>query len=281
MMLPLSRGGDGGAGERFPQEKGRPGMTENEILVRTQDAICTVTINRPRVKNAWSLEVVEGLRDAFLNIGRDRNIHVVVMEGMGRDFSSGADYTLFREEHPAPAWLDGMRKVRDLILSMRGIPQPVIAKVRGAAIGGGANLALACDFVVAAEDAVFCENFSNIGIIVDAAGNYFLTRLVGLAKARELAYLGDVFDGRAAAGMGLIYRAVPEAELDAVVDALARRLAGKCPDVMALIKEGLDAGLEMSLATALEWEAAHQAVMTQKEALKATVKLFFQTRGKG
>ncbi|PKN35862.1 MAG: hypothetical protein CVU61_01630 [Deltaproteobacteria bacterium HGW-Deltaproteobacteria-19] len=256
-------------------------MTENEILMRTEDGICTVTINRPHVKNAWSLEVVEGLGDAFRNIGRDPGIRVVVMEGMGRDFSSGADYTLFRDEHPAPAWLDGMRKVKDLIVSMRGIPQPVIAKVRGAAIGGGANLALACDFVIASEDAVFCENFSNIGIIVDAAGNYFLTRLVGLAKARELAYLGDVFDGRAAAGMGLIYKAVPEAGLDAAVDVLARRLAGKCPEVMALIKEGLDASLEMSLATTLEWEAAHQAIMTQKETLKATVKLFFQSRGKG
>ncbi len=103
------------------------------------------------------------------------------MEGMGRDFSSGADYTLFRDNIRAGR-LDGMRKVKDLIVSMRGIPQPVIAKVRGAAIGGGANLALACDFVIASEDAVFCENFSNIGIIVDAAGNYFLTRLVGLAK---------------------------------------------------------------------------------------------------
>lgn len=255
-------------------------MSENEILMRTQGKICTVTINRPHVKNAWSLEVVEGLREAFLNIGRDVNIHVVVIVGTGRDFSSGADYTLFRDEHPAPAWLEGMRKVKDLILSIRGIPQPVIAKVRGAAIGGGANLALACDFVIASEDAIFCENFSDIGMIVDAAGNYFLTRLVGLAKARELAYLGDVFDGKTAAGMGLIYKAVPEAELDASVDVLARRLAGKSREVMALIKEALDASFEMSLPATLEWEAAHQSILTQTEGLKAAVKLFFQSRGK-
>jgi 2-(1,2-epoxy-1,2-dihydrophenyl)acetyl-CoA isomerase len=253
-------------------------MSENTVLVNKQDKVCTLTINRPYIKNAWTLEFVEELRGAFGDVGRDKEIHVVVLEGAGRDFSSGADYALFKAELTAPVWLDGMRILKDLILAIRGIPQPVIAKVRGVAIGGGINLALAADFVVAAEDARLCENFSNIGIIVDAGGNYFLPRLVGLAKARELAYLGDILSGKEAADMGLIYKAVPEAGLDAAVDALAQRLAGKSLEVMALIKEALDTSFEMSLQKTLEWEAAHQSIMTQTEGLKTAVNLYLASR---
>jgi enoyl-CoA hydratase/carnithine racemase len=255
-------------------------MSETTVLINKQGKVCTLTINRPYIKNAWTLEFVEELRDAFRNVGRDKDVHVVVLEGAGRDFSSGADYALFKAAMSAPVWLDGMRTLKDLIMAIRGIPQPVIAKVRGVAIGGGANLALAADFVIAAEDARICENFSNIGIIVDAGGNYFLPRLVGLAKARELAYLGDMLSGREAADMGLIYKAVPDAELDAAVDILAQRLAAKSRDVMALIKEALDTSFEMSLPTTMEWEAAHQSIMTQSEDLKTAVNLYLKARGK-
>jgi 2-(1,2-epoxy-1,2-dihydrophenyl)acetyl-CoA isomerase len=255
-------------------------MSENTVLVNIQGKVCTLTINRPFIKNAWTLEFVEELRAAFFNVGRDREISVVVLEGAGRDFSSGADYALFKAELTAPVWLDGMRKLKELILAIRGIPQPVIAKVRGVAIGGGINLALAADFVIAAEDAKLCENFSNIGIIVDAGGNYFLPRLVGLVKARELAYLGDMLSGREAADIGLIYKAVPEAGLNAEVDALARRLAGKSLEVMALIKEALDTSFESSLSTTLEWEAAHQSIMTQTEGLKTAVNFYLESRKK-
>lgn len=255
-------------------------MSENTVLVSKRDRVCTLTINRPYIKNAWTLEFVEQLRDAFLAVGRDKEIRCVVLEGAGRDFSSGADYALFKAALSPSVWLDGMRTLKELIVAMRGIPQPIIAKVRGVAIGGGANLALAADFVIAAEDARICENFSNIGIIVDAGGNYFLPRLVGLAKARELAYLGDMLSGRAAADMGLIYKAVPDAELDAAVEALAQRLAAKSLEVMALIKEALDTSFEMSLQTTMEWEAAHQSIMTQREELKTAVELYLKSRGK-
>ncbi|PKN35053.1 MAG: enoyl-CoA hydratase [Deltaproteobacteria bacterium HGW-Deltaproteobacteria-19] len=256
-------------------------MPEKTVLMSRQEAICTITINRPSAKNAWTREFASELAEAFRMAGKEAGNRVVVLEGAGRDFSSGADIGLFKAEFPAPVWLDGMRDLKDLILVMRRIPQPVIAKVRGVAIGGGINLALAADFVVAAETARFCENFSNIGIVVDAGGNFFLPRLVGLVKARELALLGDVIDGKTAAAMGLIYKSVPEAELDAAVAALADRLAGKSLEAMALIKEALDTSFEMSLPSTLEWEAAHQAVMTQTEALKAAARLFLQSRGKG
>jgi 2-(1,2-epoxy-1,2-dihydrophenyl)acetyl-CoA isomerase len=256
-------------------------MREKTVLVRKEGAVCTLTINRPSAKNAWTREFVGEMAEAFADAGRDTGSRVIVLEGAGRDFSSGADISLFQAELSAPVWLEGMRQLRELILVMRGIPQPVIAKVRGVAVGGGINLALAADFVVAAETARFCENFSNIGIIPDAGGNFFLPRLVGLVRARELAFLGDVIDGRTAAAMGLIHRAVPEEELDAAVAALAGRLAGKSLEVMGLIKEALDASFEVSLPATLAWEAAHQSVLTQTEGLKTAARLFLQSRGKG
>jgi enoyl-CoA hydratase/carnithine racemase len=255
-------------------------MSEELVLVDKQGKVCTVVLNRPFIKNAWTVEFVEKLIDAYQSIGKDKSVNVVVMEGAGKDFSSGADYSVFKDNLSASWWLAAMRLVKDLIVTMRGIPQPIIAKVRGVAIGGGINLALAADFVVAAENARLCENFSNIGIVVDAAGNYFLPRLVGLVKARELALLGDLIDGKTAAAMGLIYKAVPDAELDAAVDALAQRLANKSLEVMALIKEGLDTSFAVTLPAMLEWEAAHQAVLTQGEELKAAVDLYLKSHGK-
>jgi enoyl-CoA hydratase/carnithine racemase len=256
-------------------------MPEKTVLMHKQEAICTITIHRPSAKNAWTREFVGELADAFSHAGKDASNRVVILEGAGRDFSSGADISLFQAELTAPVWLEGMRELKEMILVMRRIPQPVIAKVRGVAVGGGINLALAADFVVAAETARFCENFSNIGIIPDAGGNFFLPRLVGLVKARELAFLGEVIDGKTAAAMGLIHKAVPEEELDAAVDVLAGRLAGKSLVVMGLIKEALDASFEMSLPATLAWEAAHQSVMTQTEDLKTAARLFLQSRGKG
>ncbi|HQQ41017.1 MAG TPA: enoyl-CoA hydratase/isomerase family protein, partial [Clostridia bacterium] len=104
-------------------------MKETTVLIGKQDRVCTLTINRPYIKNAWTVEFVEELRDAFRAVGRDKDIHVVVLEGAGRDFSSGADYALFKAELSPSVWLDGMRTLKDLIVTIRGIPQPVVAKV--------------------------------------------------------------------------------------------------------------------------------------------------------
>ncbi|MCP4667731.1 MAG: 2-(1,2-epoxy-1,2-dihydrophenyl)acetyl-CoA isomerase, partial [Deltaproteobacteria bacterium] len=153
-------------------------------------------------------------------------------------------------------------------------------KVRGVAYGLGANIALAGDFVVASLDARFCEVFVNIGVILDGGGTYFLPRLVGLARAKELALLGEEISGKSAADMGLIYKSVPEEDLDRETEALAKKLAQKSPSAMALIKEGLEGSFDMSLKEALEWEAAHQAIMLQTREHKEAVESFLGSRGK-
>jgi enoyl-CoA hydratase/carnithine racemase len=164
------------------------------------------------------------------------------------------------------------------VRTLREIPQPVIAMLKGVAVGGGANLALAGDFVIAADNARFCEIFVNIGLVLDYGGTYFLPRLVGLTKARELAMLGNEIDGKTAASIGLVYKSVPEDEIEKEVAALATTLAQKPPLALRLIKEGLEKSFDMSLKQVLDWEAAHQSIALQTPDHKEIVKLFLASK---
>jgi enoyl-CoA hydratase/2-(1,2-epoxy-1,2-dihydrophenyl)acetyl-CoA isomerase len=253
-------------------------MSSKPILVQKQDKIATLTLNRPEVMNAMSKDMIVGLWDAVKDLAADESVHVVVLKGAGDHFCSGADINLFSEGIPADEWLVAMKGVGKIVRTLREMPQPVIAMLKGVAVGGGANLALAADFVVAAETARFCEVFVNIGLIMDYGGHYFLPRLVGLTRARELAMLGDEIDGRAAASIGLVYKAVPETQLEQEVENLANTLAQKPPLALRLIKEGLENSFDMSLTQVLDWEAAHQSIALQTPEHKEIVKLFLESK---
>ena len=255
-------------------------MTGDYIQVIEEGRICRVILNKPEIKNGWDLRLVKELAAKLMDIAGKADVRVVILEGAGKDFSSGADMNMFKDEWPAPIWLDGMNEVGRMIRTVREIPQPVVAKVRGVAIGGGAGLALASDFVIAAHDAKISVNFVNIGLVPDAGTTYFIPRLVGLVKAREIALLGPVMDGKTAAAMGLIYKSVPNEELDNEVAALANNLAAKSLAVTSLIKSAMDWSFEKSLKEAVEWEASHQAVMTQREEIKEIGRQFFAMRRK-
>jgi 2-(1,2-epoxy-1,2-dihydrophenyl)acetyl-CoA isomerase len=255
-------------------------MNREVVKVQIRGKIATLIINRPDVMNALNMDVINGLNEAFDKFSNDENVHVLILEGTGGNFSSGADMLLIHEERSCSEWLEVMKAFGRLIKTIRRVPKPVITKVRGVAVGGGCNLALAGDFVLASHNARFCEVFVNIGAILDGGGTYFLPRLVGIAKARELALLGDIIDGKTAASIGLIYKSVPDEDLDNEVDSLAERLLGKSPMAMALIKEGLEGSIDMTLEEVLEWEASHQAIMLQTKVLKDAVKDFLKSRGK-
>ena len=255
-------------------------MSINTVRVYRREGICTLVLNRPEVMNAWNAELVDELIKAFDRAAGDKKIRVVVMEGAGGNFSSGADMALLDTGGAPPARLKMMRELGRFIRTMRQMPQPIIAKVRGVAVGAGANLALAADFVLAADEARFCQVFVNIGLILDAGGTYFLPRLVGLARARELALLGEMIEARRAAEIGLIYRSVADKDLDRETENLAQKLAQKSPLAMALIKEGLEMSLDMDLGKMLEWEAAHQSIMLQTEEHQEAVRRFKARRRK-
>jgi len=255
-------------------------MSSNVILIEKKDKIATIVLNRPNVMNAMSQELIRGLYDAVKEIALDETINVLVLRGAGDHFSSGADANLFSADISPYDWLAGMREIGQIVQTLREMPQPIVTMLKGVAVGGGANLALAGDFVIAADTARFCEIFVNIGLILDYGGNYFLPRLVGLKKARELAMLGDEIDGLTAASIGLVYKSVPEDQLEQEVDSLAEILAQKPKLALRFIKEGLENSFNMSLKEVLDWEAAYQSIALQTPEHKEIVRLFLGAKGK-
>ena len=255
-------------------------MSSTPLLIEKKDKIATIMLNRPRVMNAMSKEMIQALHAAVQEVALDEEINVVVLKGAGDHFCSGADIGLFAEDIASYEWLTAMKGVGQIVRTLREMPQPVVTMLKGVAVGGGANLALAADFVVAADTARFCEIFVNIGLIMDYGGHYFLPRLVGLTKARELAMLGDEIDGRAAQSIGLIYKAVPEETLEKETNNLAAILAQKSPLALRLIKEGLEKSFDMSLKEMLDWEAAHQSIALQTPGHKEIVNMFLAAKGK-
>jgi len=255
-------------------------MSEPAILVKKAENICTLTLNRPTIMNAFDLEMNDEMQDAFARIAKEKNIRVVILKGAGKDFSSGADMRLLDEVHSKKERIEGMRRLGKLVRTMRELPQPIVAMVKGVAYGVGINFMLACDFVVAEHNARLCQVFINIGAVMDGGGTYFLPRLVGLVKARELAMLGEEISGKTAASMGLIYTSVSGRRLDKEVHSLAGKLAKLPPAAMALIKGGLETSFDMDLKEALKWEEKNQAVMLGTSEHKDAVLRFLKSRGK-
>jgi len=256
-------------------------MAPKHLIIERKDTIATIVLNRPQVMNAMSKQMILELRDAVSAIGTDESTRVLILKGAGDNFCSGADLNLFTQNTASHEWIVAMKAVGQIVKAIREIPQPVVTMLKGVAVGGGANLALAADFVLAAETARFCEIFVNIGAILDYGGHYFLPRLVGLAKARELAMLGEEIDGKTAASISLIYKSVPEDELEKEVEKLAAALAQKPPLALRLIKEGLEKSFDMTLKDVLDWEAAHQSIALQTPEHKEIIKMFLEAKKDG
>ena len=254
-------------------------MAYKDIASHTKGAVCTLTLNRPEVMNALNPNVILELIDALRKVETNKEIKVVVLQGAGGNFSSGADRALFLEDHSSPEWLEGMRHFARMVRKLREIPQPIVTRVEGVAMGAGSNLALAGDFVIAAHNMRFRENFVHIGVILDSGGTYFLPRLVGMVKARELAFLGEEIDGITAVSMGLIYKSVPAEKLDREIELLTNTLAQKSLSSLSLIKGGLEESFNKNLKEILEWEAAHQAIMLRTKEHRQIVQFLRTMKG--
>lgn len=248
-------------------------MVGRNISIQHNGATCSIEMNNPGKMNALNGEMVRELQEALMDISADREISVVVLQGAGGNFCAGADFAFLGANRAPEDTYRQMERVGALIASIRELPQPVICKLQGVAYGGGANLALSGDFVVAAHGARICQAFVNIGLTLDCAGAYLLPRLVGMAQAKTLALLGEELDGRAAAAMGLIYKSCADEKIDREVDSLAATLSLKPRSALAAIKKGLNRSFDMSLREALDWEASHQTLLLQgtehKKALAA------------
>jgi 2-(1,2-epoxy-1,2-dihydrophenyl)acetyl-CoA isomerase len=226
----------------------------------TSDGVLTLTLNRPEALNSFTVEMKEALLAALKDAARDREVRAIVLTGAGRAFSAGQD--LKERQAPGVADLGTELRVRynPIILAMRKLEKPIVGAINGVAAGAGTSLALACDIIIAAENATFLEAFSRVGLVPDTGSTWFLPRLVGPARAAEMFFTADPVDAATAERIGLINKVVPADQLMAEAGALAARLAKSAPIALALAKRALNRGLESSLEEALDFEAQLQSV---------------------
>lgn len=211
-------------------------MAYETIEFKADGPIARITLNRPDRLNSFTAAMHGELRDALANLGEAR---VVVITGAGRGFCAGQD---LNDRAVAPGQAVDLGDTVEaswnpLIRTLASLPQPVIARVNGVAAGAGANIALACDLVVAAKSAKFIQSFSALGLIPDSGGSWHLPRLVGQARALGLALTGEPLPAEKAAEWGLIWKAVDDEALDSEVDSLATKLASLPPLGLAAIKQ--------------------------------------------
>lgn len=232
------------------------------LLVARRDGVVTITLNRPHRKNALTSRMIEDLRLLLEEVDRRPGDRVLVLTGAGGEFCSGAD--LADPDSPAQGApgtaLTRVRRVGDVALALHRLRIPTVAKVDGVAVGAGLGLALGCDLVVATERARLSMIFVRRALSPDNGTSWLLPRLVGMARAKELAFLGEMVDAATAEEMGLVGRVVPVDALDATVDGLAGRLAAGPSQALALTKQLLGNAWTASLDDALEHEAQAQAL---------------------
>ena len=221
-------------------------MTYETIDFKLDGAVARIMLNRPDVLNSFNAAMHWELRDALSSLGEAR---VVILTGAGRAFCAGQDLNerAVGAEHPVDLGVTVETCWNPLIRTLASLPQPIIARVNGVAAGAGANIALACDLVIAAKSAKFIQSFSAIGLIPDSGGTWVLPRLVGQARALGLALTGEPLPAEKAEEWGLIWKAVDDDALDSEVDALAAKLAALPPLGLAAIKEMIRSSWNQSL----------------------------------
>jgi 2-(1,2-epoxy-1,2-dihydrophenyl)acetyl-CoA isomerase len=236
-------------------------MPDSPVLVATQGAVRTITLNRPAALNSFTAAMHAELLPALDAAAKDEAVRAIVITGAGRGFCAGQDLNdpaMVATTEPADVGAVIERYYRPLATRVRSMPVPVIAAVNGVAAGAGANFALCCDFVLAARSACFIQAFSKIGLVPDCGGTWLLPRLVGRARALGLAMTGDKLPADEAVRIGLIWDAVEDAALMDGVMELANRLAAMPSRALAETRRVIDAAMLLDFDTAITLEADAQ-----------------------
>jgi 2-(1,2-epoxy-1,2-dihydrophenyl)acetyl-CoA isomerase len=226
----------------------------------TANGVATISLNRPEVYNALNDEITFELQDAFKAVAKDPGVRVVVLTGEGKAFCSGQDLKA-SQALGKRSFLDSLhRRYNPLILGMRNLPKPIVCRLNGVAAGAGCSIALACDIIVAAEEASLIEVFINIGLVPDSGSSYFLPRMVGMAKAFELCSTGKKITGIEAFELGLVNKVVKQQELDATVQNYTDYFSQAPTRAIGLIKKMLNKSSSSNLEEMLEYEAYLQEI---------------------
>ena len=231
-------------------------MEFNYILTEIDSGVMKITLNRPDVLNSFTLVMSQELRKALEAARGDKSVRAVLITGAGRGFCAGQDLT------DVPAAVEGrmdlgatVRQTYNPLISLiRKLEKPVICAVNGVAAGAGANLAIACDIVIASENASFIQSFAKIGLIPDSGGTFFLPRAVGLPMAKALMMLGEKITATRAAEIGMIYKVVPADSLEAESMKIANQLAEMPTKGLGFTKRALNASMSKDLQAQLDVE---------------------------
>jgi enoyl-CoA hydratase/carnithine racemase len=261
-------------------------VSESEILYEVDGPVATITMNRPERLNPMTGPIMAGTIDALGRANADGSVRVVIVTGAGRAFSAGGDLSGLGSSGdnahgraPTPyerrAWL---RQTQKMVLALRECEKPVIAAVNGVAAGGGCDIALGCDLRIASDRARFGEVFARIGLFPGTGGTYLLPRTVGIAKALELIWTGDLIDAEEALRIGLVSRVVPHDDLMVEVRALADRLAAGPPLALSLAKAAVYRGLDLDLAAAFDYAATAEAITLTSQDHREGVAAFREKR---
>jgi 2-(1,2-epoxy-1,2-dihydrophenyl)acetyl-CoA isomerase len=256
-------------------------MNYENILFAIDGGVARLTLNRPDRLNSFNDAMHAEVRDALGRVSEDATVRALLVTGAGRAFCAGQDLSdraVAPGEAPVDLGASIERNYKPLVLGLRALPLPVVCAVNGVAAGAGANIALACDIVIAARSASFIQAFAKIGLIPDSGGTWFLPRLVGSARATGLALLGDKLSAEDAAAWGLIWQCVDDAELQPVVDKLLQQLAHAPTRGLASIKRALDASTGNTLASQLDLERDLQRTLGESADYREGVAAFTAKR---
>jgi len=252
-----------------------------ELLETIEDGIATLTFNRPERLNALSTPIMQGLLDGLPRLAGDPAVKVVVLTGAGRAFCAGGDVKSMAEGSVQRSTAEATTRLRsrmEVSRILHELPKLTIAMINGPAAGAGLALALACDLRIAGTSARLVTAFVRVGFSGDFGGSYFLTRLVGTAKARELYFTGRPVEAGEALSLGLVNRVIPDEELATVTMELARSLAQGPSIALSLMKRNLNCAENGSLAELLDMEAIHQVQTGRTEDHREAANAFVEKR---
>jgi 2-(1,2-epoxy-1,2-dihydrophenyl)acetyl-CoA isomerase len=256
--------------------KGRCLMDKNALLLEHDQGIAKITLNLPEVRNALSVEVRLALGEMFKKLGEEEAVKAIVLTGSGKAFCAGGDIRTMEGETAVSGRLR-LKRGHALIKTMLGLEKPIIGAVNGIAAGAGVSIAMACDLVVASEEARFVLSFSKIGLVPDLGLFYSLPLRIGVARAKELMFFGEVIEAREAERLGMVNRVVAADKLEEAVKTMALRLVNGPGQSYAMIKSALN-HWPTDLDSLLEMEATMQAVAFSSRDFEEGRKAFMEKR---
>jgi 2-(1,2-epoxy-1,2-dihydrophenyl)acetyl-CoA isomerase len=248
------------------------------VDVDAEARVATITLNRPDALNSLTVPMKEALLAAFRTVDRDAGVRAVVFTGAGRAFCAGQDLKERLEPDAAPLGVEVRERYNPIIRAMHGSPKPIVGAINGVAAGAGAALALACDIRLASESASFALAFGRVGLVPDSGATWFLPRLVGDARAAEMALLNEPVRAEEAARIGLIGRVVAADQLLPQARAVAAKLAAGAPRAIALTKRALATTWSRSLDEALDYEAHIQDLAGRTDDHREGMSAFLEKR---